>query len=167
MVALVLGAGQVGPIVARRVVRPQVIAFGVLCIWLAYTAIVHLLLGLGRLFAGDGAFDTIGSLVFLHLFAVGLAVVGGALGAQHVREKVWEDHPRLEELSQDLRAAAMLSLFGIGGVLGLARWLGVAVLSDKDVTFSAGWDVLVFLAGALGVLGFVVRRIAFGNKTSR
>jgi len=164
MIALVLGAGSAGPIVARRLLRPQVVAFGSLCIWLSYSALVHLLLGLGRLAAGDGAFETLGSLVFLHLFAVGLAVVGGALAAQHVREKIWDDHARLEHLAQDLRAASVLSLFGIAGVLGLGRWLGVAVLGDRDVTFSAGWDVLVFLAASLGILGFVVRRVAFGDK---
>lgn len=161
MVALVLGSGQAGAIAARRVLRPQVIAFGVLSLWLAYTALVHLLLGLARLVMGDGAFDSVGSLIFLHIFAVGLSVVAGALAAQHVREKMWDDHARLEAFAQDLRAGTLLSLFGISGVLGLARWLGVALLGDKDVTFSAGWDVLVFIGAALGVLGFVVRRVAF------
>lgn len=164
IVALVLGAGQAGPIVARRVARPQVVTYGAVCIWVAYTALVHLLLGMGRIAAGEGAFDTIGSLVFLHLFAVGLAVVGGALAAQHVREKVWDDHPSLEALAQDLRAAALVALFAIAAVLGLGRWLGVALLGDKDVTFSAAWDVLVFFAAALGLLGFFIRRVAFPKR---
>ena len=168
MVALVLGSGAPGASTSRRVIRPQVIAFGVLCAWLAYTALVHLLLGVARLSLGDGAFDSVGSLVFLHIFAVGLSVVTSALVAQHVREKMWDDHARLEVLAQDLRSGALLSLFGISGVLGLARWLGVALLSDKDVTFSAGWDVLVFMGALVGTLGFVVRRFAFdAARTSR
>lgn len=161
MVALILGAGHAGALTARRVVRPQVIAFGAVYVWLAYTALVHLLLGVARLVMGEGAFDGVGSLVFLHIFAVGLSVVAAALAAQHVREKMWDDYARLEPFAQDLRAGVLLSLFGMSGVLGLARWLGVALLGDREVTFSAGWDVLVFMGGALGVLGFIVRRMAF------
>lgn len=161
VVALVLGSGQVGPLTARRLTRPQVIAFGLVSTWLAYVTLVHLLLGLARLVSGDGAFDTVGSILFLHIFAVGITVVGAALVGQHVREKLWDDASRLERLAQDLRAFALVSLVGLSSVLGLARWIGVGLLGDKEVTFSPGWDVLIALGGALGVLGFVVRRIAF------
>lgn len=167
MVALVLGTGRPGAILARRTLRPQVITYGVAVAGIVYVTLVQFLLGFARVALGDGAFESASSLVFLHLFAVGLSVVAAALAGQHVREKLWDDDSRLEPFAQDLRAAALFGLFGLAVTLGFSRWVGVSVTQSPQVAASAAWDILSAIGGAFCVAGFVLRRFAFGNEASR
>lgn len=167
MVALVLGTGRPGAILARRTLRPQVITYGVVVAGIVFVTLVQFLLGLARVALGDGAFESASSLVFLHLFAVGLSVVAAALAGQHVREKLWDDDGRLEPFAQDLRAATLFGLFGLALSLGLSRWIGVSVTQNAQVAASAAWDIVAGIGGAFCVAGFLLRRVAFGKEPSR
>ena len=167
MVALVLGTGRPGAILARRTLRPQVITYGVVVAGIVYATLVQFLIGFARVALGDGAFESASSLVFLHLFAVGLSVVAAALAGQHVREKLWDDDARLEPFAQDLRAAALFGLFGLAVSLGFARWVGVSITQSPQVAASAAWDILSAVGGACCVAGFLLRRFAFGKEAPR
>lgn len=159
--ALGLAAQALGGIAPTgRALRPQVIAYGLTVAVLGYGTLALLLLGVARVVFGEGAFDGVGSLLFLHIFALGLTIVAGAVAGQGVRERVWEDDRRLGEFAQDLRAAVVISLLGLVLALGLARWLGIAVLNDAPLAFSGAWDILAALGCAFGALGFFARRIA-------
>ena len=161
LVAQAIGGGAP----AARALRPHVIGYGVAMLLLAYGTLALLLLGVARVVFGEGAFDGVGSLLFLHIFALGLTIVAGAIVGQSVRERVWDDDRRLAELAQDLRAAVLVSLLGLVLSLGLARWLAIAVLNDAPVAFSGAWDILAALGCAFGALGFVARRGAAAAGT--
>ncbi|HRH00890.1 MAG TPA: serine/threonine-protein kinase, partial [Polyangiaceae bacterium] len=156
LLAQAIGGGAPAP----RAARPLVIGYGAAMLVLAYGTLALLLLGVARVVFGEGAFDGVGSLLFLHIFALGLTIVAGAIVGQSVRERVWDDDRRLAELGQDLRAAVLVSLLGLVLALGLARWLAIAVLNDAPIAFSGAWDILAALGCAFGALGFVARRVA-------
>ncbi|MBK6459387.1 MAG: serine/threonine protein kinase [Myxococcales bacterium] len=156
LAAQALGGGAPAP----RALRPTVIGYGAAMLVLGYGTLALLLLGVARVVFGEGAFDGVGSLLFLHIFALGLTIVAGAIVGQSVRERAWDNERRLSDLAQDLRAAVVVSLLGLVLALGLARWLAIAVLNDAPIAFSGAWDILAALGCAFGAFGFVARRLA-------
>lgn len=164
----VLGTGPRpdSPLLAHRILRPQVIAFGAgLFAFLAGTVLIGLG-GLARV-VHDGELSLAESVLFT-LFTMGMAVAIAALGAQHVRETIWPDQDKLDRLAQDLRTATLLALLGFTSVWALSRIVCVVLAHEADFTASGAWDLLAFvLTWSLALLGFFLRGLAGKTASAR